>query len=135
MGRKRQPSYDYTTGEPLSAVPPPRPLGIPGQRLWDAVQNEYRIEDIGGVETLCQICGAVDLIEALGVVIAAEGAVVQTQSTRKAHPCIREQTQLRGFVVRSLQTLGLTVEAVKSHLGRKPAPTSLTREVSIPDFD
>jgi hypothetical protein len=70
-----------------------------------------------------QVCGAVDLIEALGVVIKAEGAVVQTQSTRKAHPCIKEQTMLRGFVVRSLQTLGLGVEALKPGPGHPTRPS------------
>jgi|SRR6516164_6591376 hypothetical protein len=135
MARKHNPSYDYETGALLPAVEPPRPLEKYGQALWDGVQHEYQIRDIGGVETLAQICEAVDLIGALGVVIKAEGAVVQTQSTRKAHPCIREQTQLRAFVVRSLQTLGLTVEAVKSHLGSKPRSNDQAFEVTIPDFD
>jgi hypothetical protein len=125
MARKVQPLFDYRTGALESEVlPPPRPLGTHGTALWGKVQAEYRITDIGGIETLAQICGAVDLIEALDAVIKAEGAVVQTQSTRKAHPCIREQTQLRGFVVRSLQTLGLGVEALKPTVGRPTRPTS-----------
>jgi len=118
MARKVQPLFDYETGTPGTPVPPPRELGVHGQKLWGAVQAEYRITDIGGIETLAQICGAVDTIEALSDAIRTDGWTIQTKSTRRAHPAIREQTQLRAFVVRSLQTLGLGVEALKPAPGR-----------------
>ena len=118
MGRKVQPLFDYKTGIPETGVPPPRELGVHGQKLWDRVQAEYRITDIGGIEVLAQICAAVDTLETLATIVRAEGAVIQTSSTRKTHPAIREQTQLRAFVVRSLQTLGLGVEALKPASGR-----------------
>ena len=118
MARKVQPLFDYETGTPGTLVPPPRALGSHGKQLWDKVQAEYRIVDCGGMETLLQICGAVDTLETLADVIRVEGTTVQTKFTRRAHPAIREQTQLRAFVVRSLQVLGLGVEALKPTSGR-----------------
>ena len=119
MARKIQPLFDYDTGTPeTGAPPPPRELGAHGKKLWDRVQVEYRITDIGGIEVLAQICAAVDTLETLAEIVRAEGVVIQTSSTRKTHPAIREQTQLRAFVVRSLQVLGLGVEALKPTSGR-----------------
>jgi hypothetical protein len=103
MARKIQPLFDYDTGTPETGTPPPpRELGAHGKKLWDRVQAEYRIVDIGGIEVLAQICAAVDTLETLAGIVRAEGVVIQTSSTRKTHPAIREQTQLRAFVVRSL---------------------------------
>jgi hypothetical protein len=118
MARKIQPLFDYETGTPGTPAPPPRELGSHGKQLWNKVQREYRIDDCGGIETLAQICGAVDTIEALSDAIRAEGWTIQTKAARRAHPAIREQTQLRAFVVRSLQVLGLGVEALKPAAGR-----------------
>lgn len=38
----------------------------------------------------------------------------------KAHPAIREELACRGFVVRTLQKLGLNCEPVRSGPGRPP---------------
>ena len=125
MARKVQPLYDYETGTPQTPVSPPRSLGTHGQQLWDKVQQEYRISDIGGIETLMQICAAVDTLETLAAIVREEGPMIKTATTRRAHPCIREQTHLRAFIVRSLQTLGLVVEALKPP-GRPPKPAGWT---------
>jgi hypothetical protein len=61
-----------------TALPPPRPLGAQGQRLWDEIQNEYRISDTGGVEVLAQICAALDRAEQLAAAIERDGALVPT---------------------------------------------------------
>jgi hypothetical protein len=42
---------------------PPRKLGPAGENLWFRVQNDYRIEDVGGVELLMQACLAQDRAE------------------------------------------------------------------------
>ena len=45
--------------------PPPRKLGEHGRRLWHDVTTAYHIEDIGGIELLCQACAAIDRAEML----------------------------------------------------------------------
>jgi hypothetical protein len=93
---------------------PPCKLGHRGMALWNAVMNAYRIEDIGGLEMLGQICAAVDRVEALHEAIDRDGAVIyDTRGKPKAHPAMREELALRSFIVRGLQRLGLTVEAIK----------------------
>jgi len=103
----------------LNAPNPPRKLGPGGEALWFRVQNEYRIEDVGGVEILMQICLAQDRVEDLTATIDAEGASVTTKSGPKAHPCLREELQTRAFICRQLQRLGITDEPVKP-MGRPP---------------
>src|SRR5262245_31964623 len=36
-----------------NVAPPPRKLGEHGTALWNSVQREYGISDIGGIELLC----------------------------------------------------------------------------------
>jgi hypothetical protein len=36
-----------------TSLAPPRKLGPPGRGLWDRVQREFAIADIGGIELLC----------------------------------------------------------------------------------
>jgi hypothetical protein len=97
-----------------SVIPPPRPLGPHGAALWNAVQAEYAIADRGGIELLAQACGALDLVEALGKAIERDGAIVYGRAGPKAHPAVKDQIAARAFVVRTLERLGLNIEAVKS---------------------
>jgi hypothetical protein len=98
---------------------PPRPLGKYGRAAWDAVQREYAIEDIGGVEMLALVCSAIDRLEALRAEIDRDGEVLRVRGALKSHPAIRDETALRAFVVRTLSRLGLNYEAVKP-VGRPP---------------
>jgi hypothetical protein len=88
---------------------PPRPLGEHGAKLWHAVQREYKIADCGGIELLAQIAGAVDRLESIAARIADDGPVIRGRSGPRAHPLLREETALRGFVCRALQRLGVAV--------------------------
>ncbi len=59
---------------------PPRSLGEHGAKLWDAVQREHRIQDIGGAEVLAQACGAVDRLEALAARVAEDDEIIRTRT-------------------------------------------------------
>jgi hypothetical protein len=87
---------------------PPRPLPLDGQVLWEGIQGEFRITDTAGVELLMQACEAVDLIGSLKAAIERDGAILLVRGSPKVHPGIREQLAARGFVVRTLQKLGVT---------------------------
>ena len=100
-------------GSTTTSVPPPRKLGRHGQALWDAVHAQYRIEDIGGQELLCQACTALDRAEALAERIRADGEMIQTRNGMKCHPAVKEELSARGFIVRTIQKLGLNYEIVK----------------------
>jgi hypothetical protein len=113
-----KPPFSIVSGETTS-ISPPRPLGQQGRALWDRVQREYRLEDVGGIEILAQICGAEDRLEALREQINQDGALLRTRNGFKANPLLRDETALRAFIVRSIERLGLNVEAVKSP-GRPP---------------
>jgi hypothetical protein len=106
-------------------IVPPRKLGKAGATLWAAVQKEYGITDIGGTELLAQICGATDRLEAIAESISTEGELIVTRSGMRANPLIREETQLRAFVCRTLQKLGITQEPIKP-IGRPPGSPGWT---------
>jgi hypothetical protein len=106
-------------------IAPPRPLDVHGTALWDRVMAAYRIEDEGGIELLAQACAALDRAEALAEAIAKDGAVIHTESGPKSHPACKDELACRAFVVRTLERLGLNVEAVKPP-GRPPRPRGWT---------
>jgi hypothetical protein len=108
------------TGLDGTGPEPPRPLGDHGRKLWDRVLVEYIIDDVAGIELLAQACQATDRAEALAEHIAEDGEIVRTATGIKAHPAIREELSCRGFIVRTLQKLGLNYEPLRSSPGRPP---------------
>jgi len=118
---RKTPNSSLTIVEPPTFTPiaPPRKLGKAGQALWDAVQNEFRIEDCGGVELLMQACLAADRAEALAARIDKDGETIHTAMGLKAHPCLKDELAARSFICRTLQRLGITDEAIRP-IGRPP---------------
>jgi hypothetical protein len=106
---------------------PPRPLGEHGQRLWAVIQADYGIVDTGGRELLAQACGALDTIEMLREAVERDGAIVYAPRTGvpRAHPGLRDLLGCRAFLARTLERLGLNVEAVKP-VGRPGSFSSWT---------
>jgi hypothetical protein len=99
---------------------PSGPLGEHGTRLWRRTTQEYRIEDVAGVEVLTQACQALDRAEALAACVERDGEIVRTPLGIKAHPAMKEELAARGFVVRTLQKLGLNFEPLHAGPGRPP---------------
>jgi hypothetical protein len=107
-----------------TTISPPRALGAHGMGLWNRIQAEYRIEDTGGIELLTQACQALDRAEALAAAIARDGEVIHTRTgVPKTHPAVKDELACRAFVVRTLERLGLNVEAIKPTIGRPPNST------------
>jgi hypothetical protein len=102
-----------------TGIEPPRKLGEAGRVLWDRVQAEYRIEDIGGTELLMQCCLAADRAQSLADTIDRDGETIHTKAGLKGHPCLKDELAARSFVVRTLQRLGVTEEVLKP-VGRPP---------------
>ena len=103
-----------------NAPNPPRKLGPAGQSLWDRIQAEFAITDVGGVELLCLACQALDRAEALADAIARDGEVIHSRTgVPKTHPAVKDELACRAFVSKMLQKLGVTDEPLKS-IGRPP---------------
>ena len=98
---------------------PSRPLGEHGAKLWARVLEEYDVSDAAGVEMLTQSALACDRAEALAAHVAEDGEIVRTPQGIKSHPAIREELSCRGFVVSTLQKLGLNFEPLRAP-GRPP---------------
>jgi hypothetical protein len=107
-----------------TAISPPRALGAHGMALWNRIQAEYRIEDTGGIELLTQACQALDRAEELAAAIAHDGSVVYSRTgAPKTHPAVKDELACRAFLVRTIERLGLNVEAIKPTIGRPPNST------------
>jgi hypothetical protein len=83
--------------------------------------TEYDIQDRGGRELLQQVCEASDRLAALAERISADGEVIHTRTGPKSHPALRDELNGRAFICRTLERLGLNLEAVKP-LGRPSRP-------------
>src|SRR5215813_15601579 len=107
--------------DPSSTTPqPPRKFGAPGLTLWDGVQGEFRIDDAAGRELLAQACEEADRVARLAERIDADGEVIETKSGPKVHPALKKELVGRQFICRTLQALGLNLEAVRP-VGRPTA--------------
>jgi hypothetical protein len=97
-----------------ASIAPPRRLGADGTDLWVRVMGEYRIEDTGGIELLAQACAALDRAEALAAAIYEDGCVIRGENGPRSHPACKDELACRAFVARTLERLGLNVEAPTS---------------------
>ena len=104
-----------------TGLSPPRKLGPAGAKLWAAIQSDYGIDDPGGITVLTLICEAQDRLESLGEAIARDGPTYLCRGVPKAHPALRDELATRAFIVKSLERLGINVEAVKP-MGRPNQP-------------
>ena len=98
---------------PSTSPSPPRKLGEHGAALWSRVHGEYNISDAGGTELLAQACAAVDRAEALAACVEHDGVMIYAKHGPKAHPALKEELAARAFICRTLQRLGINVEAIK----------------------
>jgi hypothetical protein len=128
IAMSKKPPFSLVTNE-TTVIQPPRQLGQHGMALWHRVQSEFEIRDCGGIEILAQACAALDRAEALAEAIARDGAVIHTRSgIPRAHPGLREELAARAFVCRTLERLGINVEAIKPQ-GRPGRPQGWTPEI------
>lgn len=99
---------------------PPASLGEAGQRLWQAVTNEFAIDDVGGRELLRQASECADRLASLTARIQADGEVVRNKNGLRAHPLLAAEIAARSFICRTLQRLGLDLEPLRLGPGRPP---------------
>jgi phage terminase small subunit len=102
------------------AVKPPRKLGRHGAQLWRTIMDEYEIADGAGLEMLASACSALDRAERCKERVDRDGEMIQGKGGHREHPLLKHELAARSFVVRTLQRLGLNVEAIKP-VGRPPA--------------
>jgi hypothetical protein len=120
MKKSAKPPLRIVTNLDAMGPQPSRPLGAHGRALWAKVTGEYDIDDAAGIEFLTLACQGLDRAEALSERIAQDGEIIRTPQGLKAHPAIREEMSCRGFIVRTLQKLGLNFEPVRAGPGRPP---------------
>jgi hypothetical protein len=97
---------------------PPRPLGVHGERLWQAIELEFDIVDTASCELLCLACQALDRAESLRETIDRDGDVLQTESGPRPHPALKDELNNRVFVRQTLRALGLVYEPTRPGPGR-----------------
>jgi len=105
---------------PQTGIKPARKLGAHGAALWRTVMSGYEIVDAGGVEMLTAACQSLDRAESLREQIDADGEIIRSKSGMREHPGLRHELAARAFTCRTLQRLGLDVEAVRT-IGRPVA--------------
>jgi hypothetical protein len=101
--------------EPVATgASPPASLSAVGRSLWTDIVSAYEFGDRASYEVLAQACIAADRAEACRVRIDKDGELLRTQLGVKEHPLLKHELQLRAFVCRSLQRLGLDLEPIRA---------------------
>jgi hypothetical protein len=103
---------------PSIAPKPPPNLGPAGANLWHAIMAEYDVSDAGGRALLEQAAAAYDRAERLRVEIERDGEIVRGRTGMREHPGLRGELAARSFICRTLQRLGINLEAVRMTPGR-----------------
>jgi hypothetical protein len=107
-----------------STIPkPPANVGPAGATLWRSIMSEYDIPDAGGQALLEQVALAYDRAERLRVEIDRDGEIVRGRTGMREHPGLKIELASRSFVCRTLQRLGINLEAVRPTSGQRPSPT------------
>ena len=101
---------------------PPANLGPAGINLWRLIMAEYDVSDAGGQALLEQAALACDRAERLRAEIDAAGEILHTRSGPREHPGLKAELASRSFVCRTLQRLGINLEAVRMAPGRPSGP-------------
>jgi hypothetical protein len=108
---------------PSSISPkPPANLGPAGAGLWRSIMSEYDVSDAGGQALLEQAAAAYDRAERLRVEIDRDGEIIRGRTGMREHPGLRGELAARAFICRTLQRLGINLEAVRMAPGRPPGP-------------
>jgi len=115
----KNPKLKLVTATAKNPLSPPPTLSKAGATQWRAIQDEYCIQDSGGLAILLQICCATDDLHRCTTAIERDGVVINTRNGLKEHPLCRRELALRAFIVRSMQRLGLSLETTKP-VGRPP---------------
>jgi hypothetical protein len=116
----KKPKLTLVPSKP-NPLAPPATLGQAGAKLWQRIQNEFRVDDAPGAATLEEICAAADRLAEYAEVIAHDGAVIRTKAGGlKDHPLLRHELATRAFITRALHRLNLDVEPTRDTVGRPP---------------
>ena len=118
MVKKPKLTLVQTKPNPLA---PPSTLGQAGAKLWQRIQQEFRVDDAPGAATLEEICAAADRLSEYAEAIARDGPMIRTKTgVLKDHPLLKHELATRAFITRALHRLNLDVEAPRDTVGRPP---------------
>ena len=108
---------------PSTAPKPPANLGPAGGSLWRSIMAEYDISDAGGKALLEQAAVAYDRAERLRVEIDRDGEIVRGRAGISASiPACGASWRRDLSFARTLQRLGINLEAVRMAPGRPSGP-------------
>lgn len=97
----------------------PKNLSREAKRIWKDLQEEYRINDPGGLLILKTGLEALDRLREAQTVIAKEGPQVQDRFGQwKAHPLLTVERDSRAAMLAALKALNLDLEPLRDGPGR-----------------
>jgi hypothetical protein len=122
MASRSNPSVLIVPPSASTMTDPPANLGPAGTNLWRSIMTEFDVGDAGGRALLEQAALAYDRAERLRVEIDAAGEIIHTRNGPREHPGLKGELAARSFICRTLQRLGINLEAVRLGAGRPSGP-------------
>ena len=108
---------------PLKRVPaqPPKELKAPGRALWEGIQQEYAIQDPGGLSHLASACRAADDIARMRNKVSREGDTIKDRFGQiREHPLLAAIRGAEATKRQALKSLNLDIEPLRDKPGRPP---------------
>jgi hypothetical protein len=98
---------------------PPKSLKKAGRNLWNSIQNEYCINDPGGLAHLLSACRAEDDIQRMREAVARDGDTIEDRFKQmREHPLLAAIRGAEGVKRAALKSLNLDIEPLRDKPGR-----------------
>jgi hypothetical protein len=99
--------------------PIPPQLGTFGRAMWQSIQAEFGIRDVGGLVLLTLACEAQDRAQRCRELIDEQGELLPCNGGVKENPLLRPELANRALIARTLARLGVLDEPT-AKVGRPP---------------
>jgi P27 family predicted phage terminase small subunit len=98
----------------------PKHLSAEAKAWWERIQNEYSVQDSGGVFLLTSMLESFDQMRAAQALITSDGLVCRDRYDQvKANPATVVARDARSAMLQAMKQLGLDIPVPGTNKGRK----------------
>jgi hypothetical protein len=98
---------------------PPKSLKKAGRNLWNSIQDQYGIDDAGGLAHLLTACRSEDDLERMRGTVARDGDTITDRfGQKREHPLLGAIRGLEAVKRQALKSLNLDLEPLRDKPGR-----------------
>lgn len=101
----------------MATIKTPESLSAPGKQMFNAIMEEYHIDDSVGLKFLQSACEAYEFVQTCQKQIKADGPMITDGEKQKIHPMVAAMRDTRSAMLQNLKALNCDLEPLKD-IGR-----------------